>query len=263
MDYPNLSFLWGADISQYSSINFNFEKYLSNKPSFIIIKAGTGIVTDPTFARNWIEAKKIGIPRAAYWYLTPYVKGKSQADKCFELLKDDEPELRIFCDWEKPYGQSDKDYQKAPYYSWNNVYDFITRLNELKVWRNKPGLYSGPDHIKTYLSPASATQSWFAQLPLWIANYKVTKPLIYKPWSTYEFWQWSESGDGITLGTDKYQAKAIDLNYFNGNETDFRKLFNLDEIPIAPAQIPFVENPDIGISEVVVKFNDGTEQRIN
>ena len=46
---------------------------------------------------------------------------------------------------------------------------------------------------------------------LWIANYKVAEPRVPQPWTSWEFWQYSETGviDGI-------DDNKVDLDWYNG-----------------------------------------------
>ena len=50
-----------------------------------------------------------------------------------------------------------------------------------------------------------------------IAHYETRAPLVPKPWTNWDFWQYTEHGKvpGIAAG-------AVDLDYFNGTEAELR-----------------------------------------
>ena len=60
----------GIDVSKYQG-NINWAK-VKNQVDFVILKAvstnRTGLYIDPTFEKNYMECKKLGIPVGAYYY---------------------------------------------------------------------------------------------------------------------------------------------------------------------------------------------------
>lgn len=58
----------------------------------------------------------------------------------------------------------------------------------------------------------------FSRYPLWIARYSSSPPTIPNGWTTWQFWQYSQSGTvaGVT--------GAVDLDRYAGSITDLQKL---------------------------------------
>lgn len=67
---------------------------------------------------------------------------------------------------------------------------------------HKPMIYCSP-----YLTQWMQN---FTDCPLWIANYKVSKP-TYSKWAAHALWQYSSEGDGLLYGNARGN-KYIDLN---------------------------------------------------
>ena len=53
---------------------------------------------------------------------------------------------------------------------------------------------------------------------MWIAWYNPEIPLVPSIWEDWLYWQFTDNGDGTLFGVESLN---IDLNYFNGSETDF------------------------------------------
>ncbi|MEW5938916.1 MAG: GH25 family lysozyme, partial [Chloroflexota bacterium] len=80
----------GPDISFYQNepdtpqgVNFQTLKQGSD---FVIIRAGQNLWPDPDFKYNWMEAKKVGLPRGCYWFYDSRADPKRQAELWFDLL---------------------------------------------------------------------------------------------------------------------------------------------------------------------------------
>jgi GH25 family lysozyme M1 (1,4-beta-N-acetylmuramidase) len=83
-----------------------------------------------------------------------------------------------------------------------------------------PILYTSPDAMN-FVGPAldDAGRAELAKCPLWIAHWGVTTPTVPAPWSSWTFWQYTDSGTaaGIT-------AAKVDLSQFSGSKTDLDAL---------------------------------------
>jgi GH25 family lysozyme M1 (1,4-beta-N-acetylmuramidase) len=72
-------------------------------------------------------------------------------------------------------------------------------LKELKIWLDmvdnavgaKTFIYSSPSYIKSYLFK----DTWLSEYPLIIAHYRVSAPLIPKPWTPINLAGWQFGGD--------------------------------------------------------------------
>src|SRR5947209_2616222 len=76
----------GCDISSYQgTVDFDV---LKGEVSFVIAKAteGTGY-KDPTFDRNWREAKRVGLVRGAYHYAHPDLGTNADDEAAYFLSK--------------------------------------------------------------------------------------------------------------------------------------------------------------------------------
>jgi GH25 family lysozyme M1 (1,4-beta-N-acetylmuramidase) len=64
---------------------------------------------------------------------------------------------------------------------------------------------------------------------LWAAHYTANlEPLIPEGWLTWQFWQYTSSGDGPTYGAER---AAIDLNWFNGDLDDLHEYIGVPTMP--------------------------------
>lgn len=216
----------GCDISFWQDKDdtpqtVDFAKMRVAGAEFVICRAGQGEWRDEDFLAYWHGAKGI-LPRGSYWFYDSRVDPKRQAKKWIAALDGDFGELPLWCDFEDKYG--------GAYHGWKKWFDFITEVQSL-VGNKQIGIYSGYYYwIENTLQVGipSISLQWFAQFPLWIANYNVGAPLIPRPWSTWELWQFTDNGDGTKYGVESLN---IDLNYFNGSLEDFKTRYNLTDQP--------------------------------
>lgn len=207
----------GPDVSFYDDDpdtpqQVNFEIMASRGVSFVGIKIGQSVWPDRTFAYNWSEAKRVGLPRLGYWFYDSRTDPIIQADLCLNLLGDDQGELPIHADFEDTY-EGDFD---GPIY-WKA---FMERLKSKTS--HELGIYTAYYYWKDRTNLTD--QIYFSQYPLWVANYDVSSPLLPPGWDEWLFWQFTNKGDGHYYGSE---ASEIDLNYFNGDEAAFRQRFGL------------------------------------
>ena len=248
---PNLI---GPDVSFYQDDNatermIDFAKMESNA-GYVIIRSGQNLWADPDFKPNWQAAKGV-LPRGSYWFYDSRVEPKRQADLWVSLFEGDLGELPLFCDFEDNYD--------GPYGGWQDWYDFIEGL-KLALQAPLPAGKEIGIYIAYYYwlertvakGIPAASLEYFKQYPLWVANYKVEKPLVPKPWTEWVFWQFTDKGDGSLYGVE---SKNIDLNYFNGDMNAFRTRFKLSPKPAAPP----VETDKIDLKFLVVDMENGEQ----
>ena len=213
----------GADVSFYQDDNatpqkVDFAKMKANGAEFVILRAGQGSWSDPDFRDYWQSAKGI-FPRGSYFYYDNRFNPKEQADLYVQQFNGDFGELPLFCDFE--------DRRAGSYRKWQDWYTFIERLKAL-VPNKEIGIYTAYyywlERTAVKGIPAASLE-YFKQYPLWVANYKVDKPLVPKPWTEWTFWQYTDKGDGSLYGVE---SKNIDLNYFNGDLAALQTRFKLD-----------------------------------
>jgi lysozyme len=208
---------WEDDASTARHIDFAHMKGSGAK--FTIIKCGQKDFADRDYYLNMELAKQAGLPRGAYWFYDSRATPQSQAELWADILGSDTGELPLFADFEETYN--------GIYRGGNNFRLFLDRLKELipnKEIVIYTGYYYWMDNVSTSL------HGYYNQYALWIANYKVNAPNIPAPWTTWLFWQYTDTGSGAIYGTEG----AVDLNYFNGDEAAFNARFGLGNVTIPP-----------------------------
>lgn len=211
--------LYNKETDTWTYINWDLMK--ASGISFVICKAGQNNFYDPTFSYNWFEAKRRGIPRGSYWFLDYRTSPKSQAQKYWELLKDDPGEGPLVVDFES--GSSGL---------WEDAYDFIVELQRLsgypdhKIW-----IYTGYYYwIDAFDIGEEVKMLWFKRYPLWLAWYasEAKDVIIPPPWTKCVLWQQGTPVIGLQSGA---QSKEIDYNALNGDELSLAYYFEGVEIP--------------------------------
>ena len=207
----------GTDVSFYeddpSTIrHIDFVK-MGESCGFTFVRAGQNTWVDPSFATNWRLAKEAGMPRGAYWFYDSRSSPISQAQLWASTMKGDLGELPLCCDYEENYN--------GPYKGAANFQTFMQQVRS-SMPNHEIIIYTGYYYWKDNV-PISY-HSYFSQYALWIAHYGVASPSIPAPWKTWLFWQFSETGDGPTFGTEG----SVDLDWFNGDLETFKKRFGLE-----------------------------------
>ncbi len=170
---------------------------------FVILRATMGNDgADKNFYYFWNKSKQHGLIRGAYHFYRADEDPVLQAQSYLNKVKLEEGDLRPVLDIEKiPRRKSMEKY-----------------ISDIKIWLKiveetygeKPIIYTYYHFYKDYL------RGEFDDYPLWLANYNdVPEPSATDPW---EIWQFTENG--ISPGVN---AK-IDLNIYNGNKWQLRKL---------------------------------------
>jgi lysozyme len=214
---------FGPDVSIWDDVQTTPQKVEMKKAkdkgaSFVIIKASQACYADLDFVWNWADAKNDGLLRASYNFLVWDQDPNKQADFYCQMHEKDQPELGFYADYEW--------WKTVPANALAILDAFCTRVeNNLK----KPcGVYTAPAFWAQY---GSLDPKW-AKRPLWIANWGPSKPSVPAPWGKddWTFWQFSSTEDGIAYGCE---SKAVDMNYFNGDENKLRAYAGL-----APVAVP-------------------------
>lgn len=191
--------------------------------NFVVIKCGQNNFKDFTFVYNWAEAKRLGIPRASYWFLDFRSSAKSQAELYWDFIKDDPGEGPLIVDYENGSGGD-----------WNDVYNFIIRLQELSGYPNhRIWIYTGYYYWNEHSPLMPAQNQWFAQYPLWLAYYTTHPEYAQLPglWDKCVLWQKGTPAIGYSVGA---RSAEIDYNVFNGNEFDLARYFTSINVPPPP-----------------------------
>lgn len=213
----------GIDAAYWEPV-INWYQVISAGYRFAFIKASQANFTDPKFTTHWANARAAGMPRGAYHFYDPSKSPESQAEYFWNLVRNDPGELPFVVDFEA--------YTSGPYFGSNNWYRYLTRLNQLS--NNHPAMiytayYYWNDNVGR--PPAVLDMSYFAQYPLWVANYNTTSPLVPAPWTWWMFWQYSESGIVPGVMDELGRPTECDLDYFFGTEEQFQALLKGDWVP--------------------------------
>jgi lysozyme len=166
--------------------------------AFARVSDGTG-VPDTEFANNWPAMKAAGVVRGAYQFFRPEEDPAAQADLFVSMLSKAggiaPGDLPPVLDLEVTGSTSDATIQ-ANMETWFAAMKAATGM--------QPMLYMSP-------SFASHAGTGFGSNPLWVANWGVPCPAVPAGWSTWAFWQTSDTG--MVKGI----PSAVDLDEFNGS----------------------------------------------
>lgn len=196
----------GIDVSYWQG-DVDWERVAQDGVTFAVIRVSHGLdIYDSKYTYNWREARAHGILRGTYQY--------------FIATDDATEQARLLLDEMGPLEDDDL----PP------VLDLETGDNEgVSVRTITEGVREWVDVVEagTGRTPLVYTNvsSWSSMtgdmdpgdLPLWVANWNVTCPLVPDAWADWVFWQHSATGSVAGIGTD------VDLDVFNGNLADLRR----------------------------------------
>jgi lysozyme len=208
--------LLGVDVSHHQG-QMDWSRCRAAGARFAFIRAGIintfgQCQTDRQFERNARLAPDY-LPIGFYWYMRPQFPGKDQANYFCSLIRDKRYKLPPVMDLESSGGKTPIEVTKESSSFLRQVY---ARIN---VWSL---LYSRA----LWLNDNTISDPVWAMVGLFIARYKqMSGPwadgkCIPRDFITWDFWQHSADGNGMG---SKFGAKsrAIDLVYFNGDQSDF------------------------------------------
>ena len=216
---------WQNDISTPQVIDF--AKMVAGDIVFTGIKVSQGNWADRDYSLNWENAHKASLPRLGYHYLDWRYGPTAQGHFFAGMLKNDGGEILPVADYEM------RMYNPGRYLARTNLKTFVNTV-EQDLGREVM-IYTSPSFWKEFGSP---DDPFFAARKLWIANYYVNAPVIPAPWTRWTFWQYTDLGDGLSLGAE---SKELDMNWYNGTKEALYAEFNiaLEAIPVPePEPIP-------------------------
>lgn len=208
----------GIDVSKWQDENstpqmMDFNKSKDAGANYVFIKVSQATYLDPDYILNWAHAKDAGLPVGGYHYLDWTKPAVDQARFFAGVLKADPGQLPPVVDFECRKNNPGK--SKAT----ESLYQFCVTV-ERELGR-KIMIYTGAFYWKEFYSGAHA--DYFASRFLWIASYSDRAYMernlaAYTPWDSWNFWQYTERGDGIKFGAE---SRQLDMNYFNGDPEKF------------------------------------------
>ena len=199
--------VYGADTS-FWSLELDFEKYKAAGATFVIIKALHGKNVDPYFLRNYTRARGAGVYVSSYQWLLPgsQLSIKDQVQAYAAILQDYPHDFVPWLDYEAGSGTPDGS-------------DFSAYIDTFQQSTAREiGVYSAYGKL---MEPKDAIPERFSTLKFWIANYSVAFPRIPKPFTNWNFWQFTESFPAAAYGFHPDGERAMDMNYFNGSMETF------------------------------------------
>jgi lysozyme len=189
----------GIDVSHYQG-TVDWAKVKGAGNSFAFAKATESVgVVDAMFATNWPAMKDAGLLRGAYHFYHAAENATDQATHFLEVVQLAPGDLPPVLDIESGglEGQSSSALVEG-------VTTWLGLVQEQTGFT--PMIYVSPSFANEYL------QSKFGAYPLWVAEYGVSQPKTTNGWSTWAFWQHSQSG------TMSGVSGPVDLDTFNGSQ---------------------------------------------
>ena len=188
------------------------------------IKCGQLDYLDPTFKRNWSEAKRVGVKRGAYWFSDHGGKDPvTQAWQFWDSIKNDIGEYRPVIDVEYPM----KGQTRA---------HFNYHMRVVREFESISGI-----------TPTIYTASWwwdrvtdggdYSRYPLWVAQYAQQLGALPSGWKAAAMWQYTDGGtvNGIIGGVDCNKILNNNAILLNAPIVNLPTVFPSSAKTIAPA----------------------------
>ena len=194
----------GIDVSDHQgTVDWNAVRQAGM--TFVFIKATDGITwTDPDFATNWSGARAAGLLRGAYHFYETDDDPTAQAQNFLNAVQLQPGDLPPVVDIEKLDSGSTASQTVQDLQTWLGVVQQATGRT--------PIIYTSHGFWN------SLGTSAFGSYPLWIAEYGVESPTLPSGWSSWTFWQSSESGTVAGV------SGSVDLDVFQGTLADLAAL---------------------------------------
>lgn len=196
----------GIDVSHWQGPIDWTQVHAAGK-AFVFMKASQGTTrVDPNFKVNATGAKAVGLLVGTYHFLdaTTTEAARQEAQHFFKTIQSAgvEFDLPPVMDYENNPGQLSKkminEIAKA----------FLLEIE--KLTGRKPIIYTGNSFAQNF-------DTELGTYPLWVARYSNQAPYDVLGWSTWNFWQYSDSGriPGINA--------SVDLNEFSGTVKELQR----------------------------------------
>ncbi|MBI3658785.1 MAG: hypothetical protein HY232_20520 [Acidobacteria bacterium] len=195
----------GIDVSRYQGmVDWAAVRQSGRDMAIARVSDGTRF-PDAYFARNWEVMSTRGFVRGAYQFFRAGQDPIAQADLFLSNIDSDpivSGDLPPIMDIETADGQSTA-VVRAKMQTWLDYMEEATGKTPI---------------IYTAAFMSSVIGTGFSQYPLWVANWRVTCPLMPSGWSGWVMWQYSSTGrvPGVTgnVDMDKFNGSLDDLWYF-------------------------------------------------
>ena len=244
--------LW-IDVSSYednvaSGRLIDFNKAKAAGAVAVSFRCNQGTAEDASFSALWKACKGI-LPRQAYTLLDCRYDWKPQVQMLLDLTAPDPGELPDCFDFEEPFAMPDAQYWKYQFSGWNPLYDAISYHQTARPGM-KPWVYTtaGFWNLAAGNIPSASAQ-WFAQFPLWVAEYpengepipsdqEVPNP-IPSAWApNWLAWQFTPSGNAQDFGISPLDAHSVDESVFNLTMDQFNAMIGKPVIVVVTPPSP-------------------------
>ncbi|AUW42721.1 glycoside hydrolase family 25 protein [Rhizobium leguminosarum] len=195
----------GVDVSRWQG-EIDWETLRRQGANFVYIKATDGgDHLDPMFKKNWRRAKEAGLKHGAYHFFYWCRTAGEQADWFIRNVPREANALPPVIDVEWN-GESSCKRRISPTRVREKMQVFMDKLE--RYYGQRPIIYTAPDFYRDNL------KGQLLDYPFWLRSVAAHPSKVY-PGRKWLFWQYS--GSGLSDGVDG----KIDLNVFNGNESDW------------------------------------------
>ncbi len=196
----------GLDVSHFQG-TVDWPQVVQAGYAFAFIKATEGITyVDPMFAENWSGAKAAGLLRGAYHFFEANDDPQQQVENFLNTVTLEPGDLPPVLDVESS--------------STSSQVPAATIVESIAAWLQAVEQATGLTPIlytdASYWNSLATEQ--FGGYPLWIAEYGVASPTLPQGWTSWAFWQFTESGTVPGIAT------AADLDLFQGSLQDLQRL---------------------------------------
>ena len=195
------STLRGIDVSYYQgSVDWAKVKSSGRAFAFARVSDGTSHI-DSKFSSNWPKMKSAGLTRGAYQFFRPARDPSAQAQVFLDKLAAAgglrAGDLPPVLDLETSDGVASS-----------------TVVARAKTWLNKVQSATGiKPIIYTGRQMENVLGTSFSLYYLWVANYGVSCPGLPRGWTSWKFWQSSQTGSVSGV------SGPVDLDTFNGSSS--------------------------------------------
>lgn len=181
----------GIDVSEYQG-NINFQSVRNAGIDIVYIRSSEGTnFVDPYFRQNYNRAKEAGLKVGFYHYVTARSTEQAiqEADFFASVINGTSPDCLLAMDFEYFGGLSNSEVNSISR-------TFLQRLEQ--VTGKRAMVYSDA------YNAGNVFDSSLSSYPLWIAEYGVSEPQLYRNWSTWVGFQYSDTGriSGINAQVD-------------------------------------------------------------
>jgi lysozyme len=200
----------GIDISNHQK-NIDWNRIDPSEINFVLIKATEGgDFKDPTFQTNWQRVREKKLVSGAYHFFTFCKSGQAQAKNYIDTVPQAKYTLPPVIDLEF-VGNCQKKITSAELDRELQVFiDLVTARYD-----RQPLLYTTHEFYDAYL------RGKYPSNQIWISDFYSFKKLpTLADGRSWTFWQYSERGRVSGIET------LVDLNVFNGTQSQFKKLVN-------------------------------------